>query len=157
MAGQFRIEDQVVTGDALQRQHQGQGQVSVLPQAVITPTGWDYIRQHRLEVVRSTTAPQSLPEAEDADTAVAAQQSQPGRCDQPDKPFGCQTEEFGSGFAEPTSCHDCTINKLRLEGRQDVDCHGCNRHKALQQVAGVQADELVRHIADLVAQRLGSG
>ena len=161
MAGVFRIEDRVVTGEELQRQHRGQGQVSLVPQAVITPTGWDYIRQHRLEVLRSDEAPKVAPASPEPAAAAGIDQGtetqlvQQGRCDQPDQPFGCQTEEFGSGFAEPTSCHDCAIHKLRLEGRQDVDCQGCNRYRALQQVVGVQADELVRQIADLVMQRIG--
>ena len=113
--------DAVITSEGLTRQHGGESEIQVAAGAVITPTGWDYIRDHRLRVVRGHGAAPSVqsrmaaPSASAVGTgggqAASAQvrEVQPpaadgtsirpqGRCDHPDQPFGCKTDEFGSGF-----------------------------------------------------------
>ena len=48
MAGVLYLQDPVVTGDLIGRQHKGERELSLTPEAILTPTAWDYIRQHRL-------------------------------------------------------------------------------------------------------------
>lgn len=116
LAGTLHISEAVITAGLLQQRHGDEGEVQVGAAAVITPTGWDYIRDHRLRVARGHSAPPSRPPAAPArqsggasgstqirevqppaadDTSIRSQ----GRCDYPEQPFGCKTDEFGSGFA----------------------------------------------------------
>lgn len=165
MATPCFIDAPVVTEALLRQQHQGQAELRLLPGAVITPTGWDYLRQHRVKVSRGE-AP--APAASAAPAAPAPGQSlipelspaslvQEGRCDHPDRACGCQTEEFGSGFVEPASCHECSVH--HAEGGCGEACQGCNRHRQnteLQQIAlpGV-SEELVRQVVLQVLAGLG--
>ena len=123
MAGPLRITDPVVTGDCLRQQHRDEAEILVTSRAVITPTGWDYIRNHRLRVRRDEPTgvhaadPGLGPLAPSPDSSairevlpVAADGAsirQVGRFDHPDQPFGCKNDDFGSGFAEPGSPQDC--------------------------------------------------
>ena len=63
----MHIGDPVVTGDLLAREHKGERAVSVVPDAILTPTAWDYIRQHRLQLVRGQV---SAPAAEVAEERI---------------------------------------------------------------------------------------
>lgn len=136
----MHIDVPVVTGDLLGREHKGERVLSVSPSAILTPTAWDYIRQHRLQVQRGEPV---------ADA---------GRCEQPDRPCGCEHEEFGSGFVEPERCGDCAIHQRKKAGDPEASCAGCNRYKTLlQQIDKGQAtapEDLVAQITELVIHRL---
>ena len=116
VAGLLHISDLVVTEDCLRRQHRDEAEIVIPTRSVVTPTGWDYIRNHRLRVRRgdvagappaasgsgsappappSTAIPEVLPAAADG-----ASIRQLGRFDHPDRPFGCKNDDFGSGFAD---------------------------------------------------------
>lgn len=152
------LDAPIITEALLRQQHQSQEEVRLLPGAVITPTGWDYLRQHRLKVTRgaapapaaSVESPGLIPELKPSSLV------QEGRCDHPGRSCGCQTEEFGSGFVEPASCAECAVHQS--QGGCGDGCKGCNRHKhaPLQQIAlpGVSED-LVRQITAQVMTRLG--
>ena len=162
MSSTCHIDAPVVTEALLRQQHQGQEELSVLPGAVITPTGWDYIRQRRLRVVRGEAPAVVQPSAPGLITELTPSSLvQEGRCDHPDRSCGCQTEEFGSGFVEPASCGECALHPPHVQGGCGEACKGCNRHKSppiLQQIAlpGV-SEEMVRQIVAQVLARLGQG
>ena len=106
MGGVLRIDDRVVTGELLKRRHGDEAALWLSPRSVVTPTGWDYIREHKLEVSRAADAggapvtDAQIREVRPA-TADGIKVVPDSRCDYPDRAFGCTTEEFGSGFAEP--------------------------------------------------------
>ena len=171
MAAILYIADPVVTEDFLNQQHQDQEELCVSPQTVITPTGWDYIRRQGLRLSRgeapasrNTNAAKATAVAKSTDTEQSrpasiedAQLVQVGRCDHPDQACGCQTEEFGSGFVEPSSCRDCAIHQLKREGRPNSGCEGCNRYKLIQDFVGqgrvADMESLVRQITDQIVER----
>ena len=146
MAKALHIDAPVVTGDLLAREHKGERMLSVAPGAILTPTAWDYIRQHRLQLSRG--------EAVAAAEAVA----DAGQCEHPDRACGCEHEEFGSGYVEPASCGDCAVHERKQEGDPEASCTGCNRYKTLlQQIEKGQASDpeaLVEQITELVVHRL---
>ena len=176
MAGVLYLQDPVITGDLICRQHKGERELSLVPEAILTPTAWDYIRQHRLVLSQGESA---LPASEQAaepigSTAQLEQAAEPigptanechqtgeGRCEHPDRPMGCVQEEFGSGYVEPSCCRECAIHKLKLEGDKNASCEGCNRHKTLMQLVekGQASDpeELIREVSALVVHRLEDG
>ncbi len=156
----MHIDDTVVTGDLLSRAHQGEREFSFVPNAILTPTAWDYIRQHRLQVSRggevsaATSSNEGQPETAETEGRIISE----GQCEHPDRSCGCKHEEFGSGYVEPSCCHDCAIHKLKREGDAEASCEGCNRHKTLVQLVarGKASDpeELIRRISEIVAHRL---
>ncbi len=160
MAAVLHIDDTVVTGDLLSRAHQGEREFSFVPDAILTPTAWDYIRQHRLQVSRggevsaATSSNEGQPETAETEGRIISE----GQCEHPDRSCGCKHEEFGSGYVEPSCCHDCAIHKLKREGDAEASCEGCNRHKTLVQLVarGKASDpeELIRRISEIVAHRL---
>ena len=120
MAGALHIADAVVTGASLRGQHGDETEIQVGAGAVITPTGWDYIRDHRLRLTRGQGAAGQNTPAREATPPVATRASgtassqvreikppsadgtsiqAQGRCDFPDQAYGCKTDEFGSGYA----------------------------------------------------------
>jgi len=113
MGGVLHIDERVVTGELL-RQRRGEEDVLCLsPRSVVTPTGWDYIREMKLEVSRTAgtdgapgpgAAIREVRPATDDGVKVVPN----GRCDYPDRAFGCTTEEFGSGFADPEPASQTT-------------------------------------------------
>ena len=169
MADALHIDEAVITEDCISRRHGGEGEIHILKSAVITPTGWDFIRHHHLQVVRveraalgavarssgvsgaeRRTIREISPSADD--TSLLQQ----GRYDFPNRPCGCKEEEFGSGFVEPSSCRDCALNGQQQSSTTTggEGCHGCNRLLTLQSNAsGAQADGAQADIEDLV-QRL---
>ena len=154
MTGLLCLDAAVLTGEILSRQHQGQTSVQLAVEAIITPTGWDYIRQHRLQVVRG----EQVQDATVTEVSSVEDQSEPlGRCDHPNKSCGCRTDEFGSGFVEPKSCHDCPIHALKQAGKPNCGCEGCNRHKAMEALVetgkGVDLEELVQQVTDQIMAR----
>lgn len=167
MAGVLDIAVKVLTGDELARRHGDQTALRLGPGTVVTPTAWDYIRRHRLVLERDgaeaapqeeTPVAQEVPPEGGAAQADQARQVHPGRCDHPTRSYGCQTEEFGSGFAQPTSCGDCPIHALKRQGVAGCSCQGCNRHEAVQeQVRQGQVpdiEELVQRITDQIIGRV---
>jgi len=176
MAGVLYLQDPVVTGDLIGRQHKGERELSLIPEAILTPTAWDYIRQHRLILSQGESA---LPASEQAAEPIGStakleqvaesigstpnecHQAGEGRCEHPQRPMGCVHEEFGSGYVEPSCCRDCAIHKLKIEGDKNVSCEGCNRHKTLMQLVekGQASDpeELIREVSALVVHRLEDG
>ena len=147
MAEALHIDAPVVTGDLLGREHKGERTLSVLPSAILTPTAWDYIRQHRLQLSRG-----------EAVAAAADGVADAGRCEHPDRACGCEHEEFGSGYVEPAHCGDCAIHERKQAGDPEASCEGCNRYKTLlQQIEQGQATDpeaLVEQITELVIHRL---
>ena len=168
MADVLHISERVITGEILAARHGSETQVGVDTGAVLTPTAWDYIRRHRLTVDRGyvpepaqaaassemtleTTGPESAGAQTAAPEADAPSQVHPpGRCERPHQPFGCRTDEFGSGFAEPASCTDCPIHARFRQGDTSCSCEGCNRHRHLEELVrqgrATPAEELVREI-----------
>lgn len=155
--GRLHIPEAVVTGEILGARHAGEEEVSVQPGAVVTPTGWDYLRSHRMRLTRGQAAepgesrpagPAAIPEVlpPGAEGGLLSR----GRCDHPDRPYGCRTEEFGSGFVEPSSCSECAVYKAERAGRPSCGCAGCNRRTA----ADEEAEALVRRLTDEIMRRL---
>ena len=194
MAGILHIGDRVVTEEILQRRHHGETDVHICTRAVVTPTGWDYIRDHRLRVTRVEQA--ALPPgtasggrpAAGGRTAVGGHAAagrpshhgadrsgtipeirpsadgtsliQQGRCEFPSRSFGCKTEEFGSGFVEPSTCQECSLPE-RTPTTSNGACGGCNRHRALHQAgegrgSAPDLEALVQQITEEIMSRLGS-
>ncbi len=141
MSEALHIDAPVVTGDLLGRTHQGERTLNVAASAILTPTAWDYIRQHRLQLSRGA--------------AVAADA---GRCEHPDRACGCEHEEFGSGYVEPADCSTCAVHQRKQAGDAAASCAGCNRYKTLlQQIEQGQASDpeaLVEQITELVMRQL---
>lgn len=195
MAETLHIGDSVVTEEVLRRRHGGETEVHICRRAVITPTGWDYIRDHRLRVTRVEQA--ALPPGAGSGSLAAGgfppvggyaaagrpsrgsgsgpiQEIRPstddvsliqqGRCEFPSRSFGCKTEEFGSGFVEPSTCQECPVQQRKQPStvslaESNPGCDGCNRHRTLQQVAGEGSPELevlVQRITEEIMARLGS-
>lgn len=154
------IAEAVVTGEQLRRLHQGEAEVCFSPKTVVTPTAWDYLRERRLRVSRGE--PPAAPVADPNPGTPLIREVPPpqwtaeGRCDHPDRSFGCQTEEFGSGFAEPSSCQDCSLYPQKREGRDNPDCKGCNRQQTPAAVGQRQEEleALVQRITELVVEEL---
>lgn len=162
MASVLYIEEAVVTGDVLSRRHADQEQVCIDEGAIVTPTGWDYLRQKRLSLSRGKR-PAPAVQAEQAPAQLIAEVQAPqmdgmGRCDRPDHSCGCQTEEFGSGYVEPSSCRDCAIYQMKSRGESGASCHGCNRRALLDQLIesgqGVEPEQLIGEVTALVVDRL---
>lgn len=146
MAKALHIDAPVVTGDLLGREHKGERTLSVSSSAILTPTAWDYIRQHRLQLSRGETV------------AAVEAGADAGRCEHPDRACGCEHEEFGSGYVEPAHCGDCAVHERKKAGDPEASCEGCNRYKTLlQQIEKGQASDpeaLIEQITELVIHRL---
>ena len=165
------IEERVVTAEVLGRVHQGQVQLCLSPGSVLTPSGWDFVNQHHLEVVRGTappalrvppgkqdSRPTPVPEISEVLPSVAEDTRivQEGRCDHPDRACGCESEEFGSGFVEPDDCGDSTVRRIQREG-DAAPCDGPGRQDAVQDSSGennLDEEALVRLVTEQVLARL---
>lgn len=182
MAQVLDIAAAVVTEEVLRQAHTGQQEIRVAPGALVTPSGWDFLRYHRLQLVRggalgSATATSRSGSAAPAASATAASATaiteilppgseagvlSRGRCDHPDKAFGCRTEEFGSGFVEPSSCSDCAIQQVRQVQPGGSNCGGCNKAPgntaAGQRATGADdsTEALVQQLTDEIMRRLGT-
>ena len=113
MTEALHIDAPVVTGDLLGREHKGERTLSVAPSAILTPTAWDYIRQHRLQLSRG-----------EASAATADGIADAGQCEHPDRACGCEHEEFGSGYVEPAHCGDCAVHERKQGGRSRGELRG---------------------------------
>jgi hypothetical protein len=150
MSGVLHISAKVLTGEALAAQHQGETELAVDPASVLTPTAWDYIRRHRLTLSRLAAG--AVPAVAAVDDAQPLPQLQ--QAETPVQEVGptaaSPADEFGSGFAEPTSCSDCAIHALLRQGDTSCSCGGCNRHRQLEELVrqgkATPAEELVREI-----------
>lgn len=173
MSQALHIPDPVVTEEVLRGRHTGQTEVLVSTRAVVTPSGWDYLRAQRLQLKR--VEPVSLetrppapgsparPDAGGAIPEVLPPGSQEGllargRCDLPDRAFGCRTEEFGSGFVEPATCGGCAVHRLQETGRATCGCGGCNRQRTGGGEGGgvgpTTMEALVQRLTDEIMARL---
>jgi len=179
MDGTLTTEERVVTAEVLGRAHQGQTYLHLGPGSVLTPSGWDYVNQHRMEVVRGAAPPSSpnrpaQPRGPDpqADLQAVPQASIPapdpginevlpaiaeetrivqeGRCDRPDQACGCESEEFGSGFAESD---DCTVRRMQQEGLA-ATCDGRDLQPVEKRMDEADVEALVRLVTDQVLARL---
>ena len=176
MAGILHIGEMVVTDQVLRQRHAGQAEVLVAPRAVVTPSGWDYLRDQRLQLRRGDVrgprqhpqAPASSPQAGPAAGGAAPSRGEipevlppgsdagvlsRGRYEHPDRAFGCRTEEFGSGFVEPSSCGDCAVQRSAA-GSGSCACDGCNKAPA---GGGDDLEALVQRLTDEIMARLGGG
>ena len=159
MSSVLHIPEMVVTGDDLARAHQGQEELCVGAAAVLTPTAWDYIRDQRLRLTRGETAPESSkPVAPSASTNVVneAQMVPHAQCDQPGRSCGCATEEFGSGFVQPERCGVCAIHQLKVAGKANPGCEGCNLNGRCDGESGSDAatERLVSQITEQIMKQL---
>ena len=155
MANQLHISEAVVTDEVLRARHAGQEEVSVNDGAVVTPTGWDYLRSHGLRLTRGPAGPGAEPPPAGPVPEVLPPGAEGGllsrgRCDHPDRAYGCKTEEFGSGFVEPSSCSGCAVYQAEVAGRPSCGCGGCNRRVA----ADVETEALVQKLTDEIMRRL---
>ena len=158
MASVLYVEESVVTGDVLVKTHSGEEEVCVSETAIVTPTGWDYLRKFRLRLIRGSGSTKPIPQK------VFVKQTDPnemdgiGRCNQPASSCGCVDEEFGSGFVEPTSCHDCALHELKRKGDDSANCNGCNRRALLDERVesglSVDPEQLIREVTAIVTKRL---
>ncbi|MAN23281.1 MAG: hypothetical protein CME10_03340 [Gemmatimonadetes bacterium] len=158
MASVLYVEESVVTGDILVNVHSEEEEVCVSETAIVTPTGWDYLRNKRLRLIRGSKSKKAIPQELDSKHISQNEMDGIGRCDQPESSCGCVDEEFGSGFVEPSSCHDCSIHELKRKGDQSADCYGCNRRvlldKLVESGSGLEPEQLIREVTSAVAQRL---
>ena len=126
------ISEAVVTEHVLRARHAGEPGVRVAPGAIVTPSGWDFLRLHRVHLTRGAVGPTSRQEVPASTPAarVISEVLPPGseagvlsrgRCDHPDRPYGCRTEEFGSGFAEPSTCSACAVQQGGANRATDTD------------------------------------
>ncbi len=157
MPGVCHIAAPVVTEEVLRQQHQDEEEICLSPGAVVTPTGWDYIRRHRLRVGRGEAGAPARSQPRLIQEVRPGTLVPEGRCEHPDQSCGCKDEEFGSGFVEPAACDHCAVHRLQQEGAPDCGCQGCNRHKTLVASHALPAvsEDLVRQIAEQVLARLG--
>lgn len=166
MAGTLHIQALVVTEEVLRERHGGEDEVCVAKTAVVTPTGWDFLRAHRLRLTRvqpaaletSVPAPKaaapaggSIPEVLPPGTegGVLAR----GRCDHPDRAYGCKTEEFGSGFVQPSGCTECAVQRVAAAGSGGCGCGGCS-HAGTDDASERELEALVQRITDQIMARL---
>ena len=167
----MHIADRVITAEVIGRSHTGETELHVDRRAVLTPSAWDYVHEHGIDVVRQGTSagpvpPAGQPAPEPADVkevppAVAEDTRivQEGRCDHPDKSCGCQSDEFGSGFVEPECCDGCSVERARQEDAGGASCDGCNQDPSTRQSQSARApvhdiETLVQQITDKVMARL---
>lgn len=174
MAQVLNITAAVVTQDVLRMVHAGEQEVRVDPGALVTPSAWDFLRYHRLRLIRGQTASAAAPAAERTHAAAAPARSgataiteilppgsdagvlSRGRYDHPDKAYGCRTEEFGSGFVEPC-CSDCAIKQARevRPAGGHRDCDDCNAAPESRVSTSDDASEaLVQQLTDEIMRRL---
>ena len=160
MASVLYVEESVVTGDVLVKTHSDEEEVCVSETAILTPTGWDYLRNFRLRLVRGYGPGSTKPIPQKA----VLKQIDPnemdglGICNQPESSCGCVDEEFGSGFVEPSSCHDCAVHELKRKGDDSSNCNGCNRRALLDELVksgrSVEPEQLIREVTSVVTKRL---
>ena len=158
MSSVLHMKEMVVTGDDLGRVHQSQEELRVDTAAVLTPTAWDYIRDHRLRLTRGESAsePQRVASSTPENAVDEAQMVPHARCDQPGRSCGCATEEFGSGFVQPDSCEGCVIHQLKVAGKPNPGCEGCNLngHCDSESGYGAATEALVSQITDQIMEQL---
>lgn len=153
MAQALDITAAVVTEEVLRASHAGESEIRVPAAAVVTPSAWDYVRYHRLQLTcgsrlmgSSSVAPTAAAIAEVLPPGSEAGVLSRGRCDHPDRPYGCRTEEFGSGFVESACCSDCA-RKQALDARAG-NCGSCSDGDA-------EMETLVQQLTDEIMKRLG--
>ena len=151
MASTLYIEEAVVTGDILSRRHGDESEVYIADSAIVTPTGWDYLRQHRVQLSRGEVPEVPQHSSDDSSDTPKITEIQPpqmdgsGRCEQPERSCGCQTEEFGSGYVERLS---------NTESDRVMD-EIVNRYlKTVKSGHVIDPEQLVREITSLVLHRL---
>jgi len=130
-ASPVSLADRVITGDLLAEKVKGKGtQLVVGAKAVLTPTALDYIRIHRLELVRSTGASDKKSAAGTATTAkwkLVVVRSSPAA----EKLYG----ELGAGWSrEMLGCPDdaatLAITELSRGGTEGLVILATQTHRA---------------------------
>jgi hypothetical protein len=156
MSQKLHIEEMVITGDDLARWHQGEQELCVGGAAVLTPTAWDYVRDHRLRLTRGARTSEPAAPAPPANVADEAQMVPHEPCDLPGRSCGCITEEFGSGFVQPDRCDLCAIHQLKVAGRPNPGCDGCNLngHCEGEPVSAAVPEALVTQITEQIMKQL---
>ena len=160
------LDETLITEPLLAQQQQGEEAVRLVPGAIITPSARDYLRLHSVVVVEegasASPGPGGTGNAGQAGYAgqsggTSIQEILPpgaeggllyhGRCDHPDRAYGCRDEEFGSGFVEPACCDACA--KAGRNGAPGCDCENCS-------VPGNDAEleSLVQRLTDEIMSRL---
>jgi hypothetical protein len=158
MTSVLYIEESIVTGEILVGAHSGEREVCVNETAIVTPTGWDFLRNSRLRLIRSSVTKKPVSSRLVKEKTDQYMMDGLGRCNQPDCSSGCIDEEFGSGFVEPTSCQDCAIHELKRKGDNSANCNGCNRRVLLDQLSEsadiMEPEQLIREVTAVVTKRL---
>ena len=112
MAKALHIDAPVVTGDLLGREHKGERTLSVAPSAILTPTAWDYIRQHRLQLSRGEAVAAAKPLRTRAGVSI------------PTAPVAASTRNLARGTSSQTRCGDCAVHERKKAGRSRGELRG---------------------------------
>lgn len=153
----LEVKLMVITGDNLAGKYQGERELLVENAAVLTPTAWDFVRDHRMRVTRGKTAMSSFPSAAALPAnkvEVGSQMVAHGQCDHPGISCGCDTDEFGSGFVQPENCTSCVIHQLKVAGQPNPGCKGCNLNGYRDPVEDDGVDLLVTRITEEILEQL---
>ena len=145
MASVLYVEESVVTGDILVNVHSEEEEVCVSESAIVTPTGWDYLRNKRLRLIRGSKSKKAIPQELDSKHTSQNEMDGIGRCDQPESSCGCVDEEFGSGFAESNLHGDVNVYKIIIETLIE---------KLVDLDIQIDPEQLIREVTSAVAQRL---
>ena len=158
MTSVLYIEESVVTGEILAGAYSGEQEVCLTETAIVTPTGWDFLRNSRLRLIRDRVSKKTVSLRAVEEKTDEYMMDGLGRCNQPESSCGCVDEEFGSGFVEPTSCQDCAIHELKRKGDNSVNCNGCNRRALLDQLSEstdtMEPEQLIQEVTAVVTKRL---
>jgi hypothetical protein len=152
MAHTLQLDEMLVTEALLVQRHQDEGEVYLHAKAIVTPSARDYLRMHGVVIIQDIAAG-AAPSSPIMGTPI--QEILPpgsetgllyhGRCDHPDRAFGCQTEEFGSGYVEPACCDECARNGKN--GGPACSCEQCAGD-------GEELEFLVQRLTDEIMSRL---
>jgi|GEM_PF-556500 hypothetical protein len=165
MAHTLQLDEMLITESLLAQRHQQEGEVHLHAKAIVTPSARDYLRMHGVVLIQGASGSSTIGSAARSSSPGAATSSPTtgtpiqeilppgsesgllyhGRCDHPDRAFGCQTEEFGSGYVEPACCDECARN-----GKNGGSACSC------EQCAGddEELEFLVQRLTDEIMSRL---
>ncbi len=172
MAEILHLDEMLITESLLLQRHQGEVEIHLVPDAIVTPSARDYLRLQGARVMQTSGArhvsnvgmgsrghaggTSSVAPRSTSATGTPIQEILPpgaeggllyrGRCDHPDRSYGCQTEEFGSGFVEPACCDACAA--AGTNGGPACDCADCSADDDADQ------ETLVQRLTDEIMSRL---
>ena len=145
MTSVLYIEESVVTGEILAGAHSAEREVCVNETAIVTPTGWDFLRNARLRLIRGSASKKTVSLRAVEKKTDEHMMDGLGRCNQPERSCGCVDEEFGSGFAESNFHGDGNVYKIIIETliKKLVDLN-----------IQIDPEQLIREVTAVVTKRL---